>query len=159
MSEVFGAALFRARAEDGFSPEVRSWPGCQQARTRPCMVQVRFATLDCLLPSGAVPQTARAGDALVTATSGDTWPVPRQRFLASYQPCPPLPAGADGSYLRLPGEVLAVCMTVPFDIEPADTGPRLHGSAGDWLVDGGDGNLSVVGPAVFEASYELLSGA
>jgi hypothetical protein len=33
----------------------------------------------------------------------------------------------------------------------------LHGRAGDWLVDYGDGSLGIVSPAIFSTTYEIVN--
>jgi hypothetical protein len=51
---------------------------------------------------------------------------------------------------------MAVPMTEAFEVVLADAVSRLHGSAGDWLVDYGDGSLGIVSPPIFATTYEII---
>lgn len=78
------------------------------------------------------------------------------RFGASYRPVPPTLPGQPGRYVTLPIQVMAVSMTHPFEVVLSDGRSRLHGKAGDWLVDYGDGSLGIVSKAIFAATYEIV---
>ena len=52
--------------------------------------------------------------------------------------------------------ILALPMTVSFEVLLADGISRLRGRPGDWLVDYGDGSLGVVSQAIFAQTYEIL---
>lgn len=127
-----------------------------RARKRPHIVQVRFTDHACEVgtPEGIVH--AEAGDAIVSGMFGEHWPVGRAFFDAKYQAVAPLAAGAPGSYLSLPIDVIATPMLAPFEVVLADGYSRLHGQAGDWLVDYGDGTLGIVNADIFKATYEIL---
>lgn len=129
-----------------------------RARKRVHPVQVRFADAvsDVQTLEGIV--RAKRGDAIVTGLFGERWPVGRDSFSEKYQALSPVEMGAPGSYLSLPIKVTARLMDTPFDVVLADGNCRLHGQAGDWLVDYGNGNLGIVNAAVFDATYEILEG-
>ena len=63
--------------------------------------------------------------------------------------------GASGRYISVPMRVIAARLNEPFDVMLTDGQSVLHGRAGDWLVDYGDGSLGVVAANVFAATYEI----
>ena len=130
-----------------------------RARKRAHIVQVYFADHPCEVgtPEGIVH--AKPGDAIVTGMFGEHWPVERDFFDVKYEAVPPLKTGVPGSYLSLPIEVVATPMHAPFEVVLADGHSRLHGQAGDWLVDYGDGNLGIVNADIFKATYEIMEEA
>jgi len=148
--------LFRSSGQPGFSNAVNGDPRHIAARKFERVVHVRFAPAACTVqtPEGLVH--AKAGDAILTGTAGETWRVSQARFLHKYRPVPPLDAGEAGPYMSLPNRILALQMQSPFEVLLADGVSRLTGRAGDWLVDYGDGSLGVVTQAIFATTYEIL---
>lgn len=116
-------------------------------------VEIAAGPADIDTPEGRV--TARAGDAIVTDSGGDTWPVPGGQFQAKYRPVAPTVAGQSGSYVSQPQHVHALRMEEPFEVLLADGRSRLSGQQGDWLVEGRDGSLYVVSAAAFARSYRI----
>jgi hypothetical protein len=147
---------FRSSTQPGYSTFVTTDPRHVRARKLVREIQVRFASEPCIVqsPEGAV--RARAGDAIATGTAGEHWRVSRAHFAGKYRAVPPTVDGQPGRYASLPYEVRAVQMTAPFEVLLADGQSRLHGRAGDWLVDYGDGSLGVVSPAIFTTTYEIV---
>jgi hypothetical protein len=116
-------------------------------------VAVEFAAQDGLLMSEVGPNHYRAGDALVTGSTGDRWCVSRARFDARYQPLPGVAAGAAGAYRNRTAVVLARQMHEPFSIARSAGGDRLHGGAGDWVVQYAPGDHGVVERTRFARVY------
>ena len=131
-------------------------PSARRARKRPVDVHVRFARKAGTMSTAEGEVRYQAGDALVTRTADDRWPVPRARFLATFDPVPPTTAPHDGTYRKKPALVHARQMQAPFDVPLSDARGTLHGGAGDWLVQYAPGDLAVVAGAIFAATYELL---
>jgi hypothetical protein len=148
--------LFRASGAGGYSPDIQAHPQRVLARKRPLPLQVEFAKAPCVIetPEGAV--SAAPGDAIITGTAGERWPVSPERFKASYQPVPPTTAGQSGTYMTLPTEVLGVPMSGRFEVLLADGVSRLRGGRGDWLVGYGDGGLGIVSRTIFPTTYEII---
>lgn len=132
---------------------------CVRARKRAHIVQVRFVDHACEVDTREGVVHAEAGDAIVTGMFGEHWPVGRDFFNAKYEAVPPLKAGGPGSYLSLPIEVVTAPMHAPFEVVLSDGHSRLHGQAGDWLVDYGEGSLGIVNADIFKATYEILEDA
>ena len=98
---------------------------------------------------------AASGDAIVTGTNGERWPVGRERFLTKYLPLSPTVSGGDGFYQSQPNTVLALKMEEPFTVVLSDGVSLLTGKAGDWLLDYGDGSLGVVDAHIFCDIYSV----
>jgi hypothetical protein len=148
--------LFRSSGHPGFSADFETDPGVVLARKREREIEVEFAAAACDVqtPEGLVH--ARAGDAILTGTEGERWPVSRERFFRKYRPKPPTIAGARGLYLSLPSQIHALPMSEPFEVLLVDGVSRLQGVSGDWLVDYGDGSLGIVARAIFAKTYDIV---
>jgi hypothetical protein len=148
--------LYRSSGQRGYSPQISADPRRLAARKLQRIVQVRFTDEACTVqtPEGLVH--ARPGDAILTGIAGEHWRVSRLHFAERYRPDPPTLAGEAGNYLSLPTRILALPMTVSFEVLLADGISRLRGRPGDWLVDYGDGSLGVVSQAIFAQTYEIL---
>jgi hypothetical protein len=148
--------LFRSGTGTGYSRDIKNDPRRVIARKRSLEFQVLFTDSPCVVQTAEGPVRARPGDAIVTGTAGERWPVSPARFQTTYRPVPPTVAGQAGTYLSLPNEVMGVPMTEAFDVLLADGISRLHGERGDWLIDYGDGSFGVVSQAIFPGTYEII---
>jgi hypothetical protein len=139
----------------GFSAFASSHPDRVLACKLEREIQVEFTPVARTIttPEGAI--RAQAGDAIVTGSSGEHWPVSRARFAGRYRPVPPTLDGEAGRYMSLPNRVIGVPMKEPFEVVLLDGVSRLHGHSGDWLIDYGDGSLGVISPAIFAATYQI----
>jgi hypothetical protein len=130
------------------APPVDGWIG---ARKREHQVTVRFAATTETVQTREGPVDAAPGDAIITGAAGEAWPVAQAVFAQRYRHI----AGA--TYMAIPLGVRACRQVAPFTALLADGRTRLHGVAGDWLIDYGDGSLGIVGAAIFPLTYELSS--
>jgi len=137
-------------------PDLAHDPVARRARKRPVAVAVQFASTPGTLPTPEGDVRYDAGDALVSGKAGDRWPVPRARFLATYDPIAPTASGQDGAYRKRVALVHARRMEQPFAVTLSDDRGTLRGEAGDWLVQYAPGDLAVVDGAIFGQTYELL---
>lgn len=151
--------VFRAGAAPAEQPALPAAARWLRARKRAVQVRVRFADADGVVPTLEGPVAARAGDAIVTGLAGEQWPVARAHFAGKYTPLDGLAAGADGAYVSVAIDVLALAVAAPFTVRLGDGHSSLAGQAGDWLVDYGDGTLGVVAPAIFSATYDILESS
>lgn len=142
---------FHSARAGGGSPGLRGEPGVVRVEKRPTRVMVRFATQPETIQTREGPARARAGDAVVSAPSGEQWPIERAAFEQRYRP-----AGPHGAYDSVPRPSLAVRMSAPFAVVLADGVSRLSGQPGDWLLDYGDGHFGIVGADIFAATYTVL---
>ena len=137
-------------------PDLAHDPVAQRARRRPVAVTASFARAPGVLPTAEGDVHYGAGDAIVTGKAGDRWPVPRARFLDTYEAIAPTIAPHDGAYRKRPALVRARRMDAPFAVTLSQARGTLRGDAGDWLVQYAPGDLAVVDGAIFAQTYELL---
>lgn len=148
--------LFRASGVAGFLPHIQAHPHKVRARKRSLPLKVELTAAPCVVETLEGPVCASPGDAIITGTAGERWPVRPDRFKAHYEPVPPTQAGQPGTYRTVPVEVLGIPMSTRFEVLLADGVSRLRGGRGDWLVDYGDGSLGIVARAVFPNIYEII---
>lgn len=117
------------------------------------VVDVVFAKAVGELISREGPNRYRAGDALITGSTGDRWSVSRDRFDAKYIPVAPIKAGEDGRYQARPLPVLAKQMPEAFTLSRSAGGDVLQGQARDWLLQYAPGDFGIVEDARFQQVY------
>jgi drug/metabolite transporter (DMT)-like permease len=122
------------------------------------IVDVAFAATDGEIASQVGVNRYRAGDALVTGSTGDRWSVSRERFEAKYEGVD-VAMGQAGRYRNRPLPVLALQMHVPFTVARSAGGDLLAGNAGDWLLEYAPGDFGVVDRARFERVYRAVPPA
>ncbi len=120
------------------------------------MVDVVFAAAAGALQSREGINRYRAGDALITGSTGDRWSVSRERFDAKYDAVPPAMAGNDGRYRARPVPVWAKQMAAPFTIARRAGGDVLEGNVRDWLMQYAPGDYGVVEDVRFRRVYRPL---
>ncbi|HEY4369996.1 MAG TPA: PGDYG domain-containing protein [Steroidobacteraceae bacterium] len=150
--------MFRSRESAGYSDAISQDPRRVLARKKIRNVQVQFADSACTVKTREGVVHVQPGDAIMTGPEGDHWRVSHARFPEKYRPVAPTMAGASGQYASLPIRVIALCMDEPFEVLLADGVSKLHGNAGDWLVDYGDGSLGIVARSIFASTYEIVAG-
>lgn len=124
----------------------------------PVEVRVRFAATDGHAITLEGPVAYVPGDAIVTGTAGETWPIQRRRFERTYEPADPkLQMGTDGIYRRRREAALALRLYADTTVVLSDQRGRLHGRQGDWLVQGPDGDRWIVADAIFQATYARVT--
>jgi hypothetical protein len=128
----------------------------RRARKLAIEILVEFATADGTLVTREGPVAYAQGDAVLTGTEGERWPVARRRFDETYEPIAPLRPGKPGPYRRRLQVVWAKSMREPFVVELGGGRGTLRGHAGDWLLQYGPGDQGVVSDTVFAKTYELL---
>ena len=128
----------------------------RRARKRAVEVQVDFAATGGALSTMEGPVTYSVGDALLTGTEGERWPVARDTFDLNYAPVAPTRPGKPGRYRKRPLIVWAKLMTEAFDVTLDRDRGSLRGEPGDWLVQYAPADFSVVSARIFAQTYELL---
>ncbi len=132
------------------------WPGVRHVRSVPVLRTVRFASESGVHATPEGPVHYEAGDAIVTGALGESWPVSRVTFENTYVPDGTLTTGQDGSYHKRSREVLALQLTESRNIVLSNSRGVLAGSAGDWIVDHGGGDLAIVSDNTFPKYYEII---
>jgi PGDYG protein len=135
-------------------PDLKTEPWALQVRKKPLPVHVRFASADGVCETLEGPVRYRRGDAILTGSRGEQWPVGRDGFLTGYQPDPPTIAGEDGTYRKRPVTVLARRLDRAMSVPVGWQHDPLQGRPGDWLLRYEDGSHGVVNDAIFRETYE-----
>lgn len=136
--------------------ELMARKGSEQAIRRPLEFRVRFASVSGCKETLEGIVDYMAGDALVTGTVGETWPVSRKRFEKTYVPRGDLQMGRDGLYVRTTRIVMVRRLDQAVSVPLTDQRGYLAGRPGDWLVQYGPGDFAVVAGKLFHDTYELL---
>jgi hypothetical protein len=136
--------------------DLRLDPAVHRVRKRPRALTVEFAQQGGTLSTREEPVEYARGDALVTGSAGERWPVPRAAFDASYEPVAPLRPGKPGRYRKRAPVVWAKQMRDRFAVSLSSGRGELTVEAGDWLVQYAPDDWGVVGGALFVQTYELL---
>jgi len=133
-------------------------PDALRVCKKPVAVEVEFAATDgvCKTLEGEVRYSA--GDALLTGSHGDHWPVRRDLFRSSYAPIPPTRAGENGRYRKLPALAHALRLSDSFDIPANWQRETLHGRPGDWLLRYADGSFGILQDDIFRETYGPAAG-
>lgn len=118
------------------------------------VVQVAFAREPGSLISLEGPNRYAAGDAIITAASGERWSVARGRFDAKYVPEGGTRAGSDGAYRAQALPVLAKQMHQAFSLARSAGGDVLTGEAGDWVMQYAPGDFGLTAAARFARVYK-----
>lgn len=147
--------VYRASGRAGFAKLIASHPRRLNAAKVETQVQVDIVPENREIATPEGPVGAKAGDAVVTDSAGDTWPVARAYFMSKYRPVEPTIVGTSGTYVSIPQRVLALRMEEEFEVQLSDGVSKLHGNRGDWLVDSGDGSMRIVSAAAFARSYRI----
>ncbi len=132
------------------------WPGVRHVRSRPIRREVTFASTAGICETRERPVHFVAGDALVTGSAGEQWPVARVKFETAYESALPTMMGEKGWYLKRSREGLALQLGDARNIVLSKNRGVLSGIAGDWIVDHGDGDLAIVSGDLFPEYYEVL---
>lgn len=135
----------------GFSADLLANPRALRVHKIASHVTARRASQLERVSTREGPAPAHPGDFIVTAATGEQWPVAGDAFARRYRP-----AGAPGEYCSVPHDSLALFVDEPFAVVLADGVARLYGQPGDWLLDYGDGSMGVVAADIFPATYQLL---
>ena len=135
-------------------PDLTADPAALRVRKRPVPVRIDFATADGTCQTLEGPVRYRRGDAVVTGTRGENWPITRDLALASYEPVPPTAPGEDGLYLKRPALARALRLRRPLAVPVGWQDDPLQGRPGDWLLRYADGSHGIVQDAIFRETYE-----
>ena len=135
-------------------PDLAGNPRALRVRKRPIPVRVAFAAADGVCETMEGPVHYRRGDAVLTGSRGESWPVARGSFLDSYEPVAGGVAGKDGCYRKLPVPVLALRLERSMAVPVGWQNDPLHARPGDWLLHYADGSYGVVNDAIFRETYE-----
>ena len=121
----------------------------------PIPVIVIFATADGVIMTLEGPVSHVAGDAILTGSAGEQWPIPRAIFEATYAPVAPLRSGESGAYIKKAIPVEARQADRAEVITLGDGRGEIQAQPEDWIVTAPDGRQWVVAEAIFRMTYRV----
>jgi len=137
-------------------PDLACDPAAIRVRKRPVAMDVVFASANGITATREGKVQHAAGDAILTGVEGETWPIRRPVFLATYEAIAPTQQGEPGRYVKRPVEVLALELRAPASVAVGWQRDPLRGVPGDWLVQYGHGEHGIVSCSVFAATYDRV---
>lgn len=129
-------------------------PGTIRAISKPVDRKVVFAQEPGLCMTAEGPVRYNAGDAILTGSRGEQWPVALNVFEASYRPLAMKAPGEEGVYRKIPRKISALRLSANKRVDLSNGRGILVGRAGDFIVDYGNGDLAVVAGDIFLETYE-----
>ena len=129
----------------------------QPYRTRPVEVQVVFADRAQTIATLEGPVACQPGDAILTGSQGEHWPVPAGQFTEKYQPAAGQQAGANGRYTKRVKTVFAAQLQEPLQLTLSGGRGALSGRRGDWCVWYSPQDMAIVAADIFPVLYEAAT--
>ena len=96
------------------------------------------------------------GDALMTGSVGEHWPISRATFKATYEPYRDFQMGLDGMYVKKFMRVNARQVDHASTIDLSQQSGALAAGVGDWIVTDPSGKQWVVANQIFCLTYESI---
>ena len=115
---------------------------------KPIPLEFRYTDTDETIQTKEGPVQAKAGDAIMTGTEGENWPIPAKKFTQTYNDL------GNGTAAKKNIPVFAIEMNKPFQVKVSWSNDLLQGEPGDYLVQYGAGDYGVVGREIFGKTYE-----
>lgn len=131
-------------------------PGVIRARSLQVKRNVVIAKKSGLVATPEGSLRFQVGDAIITDENNDCWPVKKRYFNDFYVADDSISHGDDGIYLKRSNDVVVYELKAPMRINFSEGRGGLYGRAGDWIVDYGNGELSIVAREKFLKLYELI---
>ena len=125
-------------------------------RSKPVVLQLEIAGSDQTVLTLEGPVACRAGDAILTGTAGERWPVPAAELNQRYVSLSPASTDTPGRYQKRVKTVEAVKLQEPLALALSEGRGVLQGQEGDWCVWHGPDDITIVSNSIFVQTYELL---
>lgn len=129
---------------------------CQK---KPILLKFEVIDADKVVKTKEGDVNAFKGQALLTGTKGEQWPIPWDKFESTYSIKWNAIDGKiqddSGVCWKKPMLVDAVRLKVAFAVKPSWSEDLLHGKPGDYLVKYGENDFGIVADAIFDETYEI----
>ena len=132
----------------GNNPELSEDPQSFKTAKKPIPLDFRYAEQKEVVQTKEGPVNASPGDAIMTGTKGENWPIPAEKFKQTYDVLSP------GKAAKKNIPVFAKEMQEPFQVKVSWSADLLQGEPGDFLVQYGPGDYGVVGAEIFRETYK-----
>jgi len=121
--------------------------GAVKVFKKPVVLSFEYAKEDTTVETKEGPVSCKTGDAILTGTQEERWPIQRSKFDSTYD------VVGEGQCAKKKIEVLALQMDVQFTVNVSWSKDPLVGKPGDWLVQYGKGDCGVVSQEIFAETY------
>lgn len=135
---------------------IADWPGVLSVQSLPAQRNVSFAEGPGICETLEGPVRYDKGDAIITGNDGEQWPISYVEFEARYKPSAGGKLGENGPYEKISRRALAVQLTGSKSVILSRSRGVLRGKKGDWIVDYGGQDLSVIQERLFETYYKVI---
>ena len=142
-------------SEDLVFSGLSSMLGSKEVRSIPVERKIKFQNLPGIVASPEGPVRFDKGDALAEDSDGSVWPIGRSYLEKNYKPAEGIIFGQDGVYTKQSRTVIALELTENRRVDLSKGRGILLGEVGDWLIDYGGGEVSVVNKERFDALYVI----
>ncbi len=142
-------------SEDLVFSGLSSLSGSKEVRSIPVERKIKFQNLPGIVASPEGPVRFDKGDALAEDSDGSVWPIGRSYLEKNYKPAEGIIFGQDGVYTKQSRTVIALELTENRRVDLSKGRGILLGEVGDWLIDYGGGEVSVVNKERFDALYVI----
>jgi len=129
------------------NPDLSQDPDAFETAKKPIPLEFRVAEEDETIQTKEGPVDAATGDAIMTGTEGEQWPIPADKFAETYDVLEP------GKAAKKDIPVFAKEMSEPFQVKVSWSDALLQGEPADYLVQYGVGDYGVVGREIFRKTY------
>ena len=130
------------------TPDLSADADAFETAKKPIPLGFRIAEEDEVIQTKEGPVRASAGDAIMTGTEGENWPIPAAKFEQTYDVIEP------GTAAKKDIPVFAKEMPEEFQVKVSWSEDLLQGVPGDFLVQYGPGDYGVVGREIFRKTYK-----
>ncbi len=122
-----------------------------QTMKLPVHLKYRIASISGIMQTTEGPVNYQVGDAIMTGTENENWPIEASKFRATYD------TYENGFASKKPFLVFGKQMFTPFKVEVNWGGQSswLKGHPGDYLVQYGVDDFGVVAKKIFENTYDF----
>ena len=130
------------------NPDLAQDPDGFETAKKPIPLEFRYADVEETIETKEGSVSAEEGDAIMTGTEGEHWPIPAEKFEQTYDVLEP------GLAAKKDIPVFAKEMPEPFQVKVSWSDDLLQGEEGDYLVQYGPGDYGVVGKEIFGKTYK-----
>ena len=127
-----------------------------QVKSKPIKLYVKFADHDGEIETLEGKVSYMKGDAIMTGSQGEQWPIGRKRFFQNYMLDENSPEG-DNVYQKISKTVWAKLIEEQREIPLPNGKGVLNGSKGDYLVQYAPGDCAVINQDIFMKTYEITN--
>lgn len=131
--------------------DLRNAEGALSVMKLPIPLKAEFAKEDGVCRTKEGDQPYSKGDAIMTGTKGEQWPIPRESFDETYEA-----TDVEGMYAKKALPIPGMQMDVEFTVNVPWSNEPLVGKQGDWLVQYGPGDHGIVSQEIFAETYKVL---